>query len=78
MNRNMEIRIKTATKKFILPHKKNALMTHKEELVQLIISQYSKLYLNPPTLVSAKAFEDSTPIEYRPFVISMKCGDVDT
>ena len=52
-------------------------MTHKEELVQLIITQYCKLYLNSSILVSANASEDSTLIEYRPFVISMKCGDVD-
>ena len=36
MNRDMEIRIKPQTKRFILPHKKNSLMTKKNELLQLI------------------------------------------
>ena len=47
MNRDMEIRIKTANKNFILPHKKNALMTQKDKLVELICEQYTKKFLSP-------------------------------
>ena len=43
----MEIRIKTANKNFILPHKKNALMTQKDKLVELICEQYTKNFLSP-------------------------------
>ena len=47
MNSDMEIRITTANKNFILPHKKNALMTQKDKLVELICEQYTKIFLSP-------------------------------
>ena len=81
MNRDMEIRIKTQTKRFILPHKKNSLMTKKNELLQLIYEQYTKLYLSPTTMLlhNYDVIEDHNAqiFQYRPSVISLKCGNVD-
>jgi hypothetical protein len=81
MNRDMEIRIKTQTKRFILPHKKNSLMTKKNELLQLIYEQYTKLYLSPTKMLlhdnNVTGGNNTQIFQYKPLVISMKCGDVD-